>query len=675
MVSKRKRKLKEGSSMVKERTELYATPLSSHKYNKYREEIYTTIKNRNLILFGTYSVIKKSETCTFERLIAECFLNFPKVFGFMRYPNWPDSLKFDRVLRTLREKGLIVGGAGGKYSPGEISLTKFGEKIAKETESILNNQKIILTPKKTKSSGRSIDDKLTQYLKDTPQIKKFLDNRDGFSISEPEFRNILRCTLETPERVLKQNLEYFKNLAKLYNEKQLLDFLSLCENKFIKKGDTDRITQKQMKSPEEILHLFSTKEIDNDWSFVGYKPSDTGKWTHDYHRYPAKFIPQLVERLTDEYVSGKEAHINDPFMGCGTTIVTAISRGFKASGTDINKIAYLISKVKSTPINPEYLDKKIKQFLEILESSDESINPLIPQRHIDRINYWFTEEAKNDLGKILRAIYREEDLAIRDFFLVAFSHILKNCSIWLQGSTKPTRDLKKNSTKPYDALRKHLKKMQRGNEAFYNVVPLEVRENLIGYLNINGNDARNQPVSDDSIDLIVSSSPYVTSYEYADLHQLSTIWLDLTDDLTEYKKEFIGTSYKKYENKKLRSKIAMDIVNKMSTKSKKMVKEIEAFFIDMEEVFDESFRILKHGGRCCYVIGDTKLKGVDILNAEVFAESLQYPGFKLDRIIKREIPLKILPQKRDEKTGRFANNNNADSEAYPIEYIVIGLKE
>ena len=106
-----------------------------------------------------------------------------------------------------------------------------------------------------------------------------------------------------------------------------------------------------------------------------------------------------------------------------------------------------------------------------------------------------------------------------------------------------------------------------------------------------------------------------------------------------------------------------------------MAKGIKAFFIDMQEVFDESFRVLKHGSRCCYVIGNTKLKDVPILNAEVFAENLQHSGFKIDRIIKREIPLKILPQKRDEKTGRFAGNNNANSEAYPVEYIVIGLKE
>ena len=159
------------------------------------------------------------------------------------------------------------------------------------------------------------------------------------------------------------------------------------------------------------------------------------------------------------------------------------------------------------------------------------------------------------------------------------------------------------------------------------------------------------------------------------MHQLSTLWLDLADDLREYKKEFIGTSYKQYEGRSLASQIAFNIVDEMSHKSRKKAKEIEAFFIDMQEVFEESFRILKPGGRCCYVIGNTKLKGVDILNAQVFAESLQCLGFKLDKLIKREIPLKILPQKRDEKTGRFASKDQADSEAYPTEYIVIGLKE
>jgi len=436
-------------------------------------------------------------------------------------------------------------------------------------------------------------------------------------------------------------------------------------------------------SPNEILEWFNQTPIDQTWSFVGCKPSDTGKWTHGYHRYPAKFIPQLVERLIDTYITNGTAHVNDPFMGCGTTVVTAISRGFHASGTDINKVAHLVTGAKAKAIRPDYLEEKVKQFLsQICRPGEEQslfvksqICSQIPEKHMERIDYWFAEETRDEMGKILTLILDETDPAVKSFLLVAFSHVLKICSIWNQGSTKPTRDLKKRPTPPYDAIKRHLTKMLKGNAHFYEVVPAHVRNQLDNYLNIQIGSAKTQSVPDDSVDLIVSSSPYVTSYEYADLHQLSTIWLDLADDLKEYKKQFIGTSYKQYEDKPLRSQIASDIVAQMVPESKKKGKEIEAFFIDMQEVFNESFRILKPGGRCCYVIGNTKLKGVDILNAEAFAECLQYSGFKLNRLIKREIPLKILPQKRDEKTGRFASKDKADAEAYPTEYIVIGLKD
>ncbi len=434
-------------------------------------------------------------------------------------------------------------------------------------------------------------------------------------------------------------------------------------------------------SPQELINLFQSKNPEPAWSFEGCKPSETSKWTHGYHRYPAKFIPQLVEKLIEEYVVGNAVQLNDPFMGSGTTVATAISRGMAVSGTDVNAMAYLITKVKTTPIEPTYLDKKIKGLLATISPVDNPMfgnngnHVVIPQKHITRLDYWFSEDTKNELGKILGVIYQEEDSKIRDFFLVAFSHILKSCAMWLQGSTKPVRDLKKKPTQPRLALQRHLKAMQRGNERFYGVVPPNVRENLPPYLNIQLGDARQQPVANESVDLVVTSSPYVTSYEYADLHQLSTIWLDLAEDLAEYRQKFIGTAHKNYADRILTGQIANHIVAEMADKSKKMAQEIAAYFIDMQDVFNESYRILKRGGRCCYVIGNTKLKGVEILNAQAFAEGLSQAGFELDRVIVREIPSKILPQKRDEKTGRFASNEDADSLAYPIEYIVIGLKE
>jgi DNA modification methylase len=440
-----------------------------------------------------------------------------------------------------------------------------------------------------------------------------------------------------------------------------------------------RMPWRRVLSPQDILDAFENTPIEEAWAFRGCTPSDTGKWTHDYHRYPAKFIPQLVERLLDEYITMPTAHINDPFMGCGTTIVTAIARGFHASGTDINRVAHLITQVKATPIEPNYLAQRVEHLFRLVDKFESSpytahIEPRVPKRHLERIRYWFTEAAIRDLGILLNFIHREQDTVVRNFFLVAFSHILKRCSLWLQASTKPTRDLHKQPVAPFHAFRQHVKKMQQGNAAFYSIVPPRVRAEIDAYLNIRVGDARQQVVPDASVDLIVSSSPYVTSYAYADLHQLSTLWLDLTDDLRAYRKEFIGTASAD-RPRVLKSTLAQKIVAQLVTRSRAMAQEVETFFADMQEVFDESFRILKPGGRCCYVIGNTQLKGVDILNAQVFAESLQHSGFRLDRIIKREIPSKILPQKRDKKTGRFAKNQTADAEAYPVEYIVIGLKE
>lgn len=222
-------KSKQKTSMIKEQTAMY-TP-SIQPVEKYNEEVYTKIKIQDLILFGIYSVIKNGETCTYERLVAGCFHQFPKIFGFKRYQLWPDSLKFDRPLRTLREEGLIVGSVRDHFE-----LTEFGEKIAEETHSVLENKGTIIN-RKVAIKGRSVDDKLIEYIKESEPFKKFLNNPLEFTLSDSEFRSFLRCTLETPKRVIKQNLEYYKNVAKSYNERQVLQFLSFCERRFLGKGD------------------------------------------------------------------------------------------------------------------------------------------------------------------------------------------------------------------------------------------------------------------------------------------------------------------------------------------------------------------------------------------------------------------------------------------------------
>ncbi|MBU1879845.1 MAG: hypothetical protein KJ734_12930, partial [Chloroflexi bacterium] len=281
-----------------------------------------------------------------------------------------------------------------------------------------------------------------------------------------------------------------------------------------------------------------------------------------------------------------------------------------------------------------------------------------------------------ELGYILGRITAEPDARVRDFLKCCFSHILKTVSCWDMGSTKPTRDRQKNPKRPLAAFRSHLKRMMRGNRSLWKTVPPAVRADLDSYLNIQRSDARTQPVPDASVDLQITSSPYVTSYEYADLHQLTTLWLapDTARNLREYRREFIGTATKRLDQLPMPGHIAHHIAQEMEAQDPRMAAEIRAYFADMQECFVETARILKPGARCCYVIGNTTLKGVDILNAQAFAEGLQLAGLELERVIKREIPVKILPTVRDAATGRFASCDKADARAYPTEFIVVGRK-
>ncbi len=81
------------------------------------------------------------------------------------------------------------------------------------------------------------------------------------------------------------------------------------------------------------------------------------------------------------------------------------------------------------------------------------------------------------------------------------------------------------------------------------------------------------------------------------------------------------------------------------------------------------------GGKACIVIGNTELQGTPILNAEVFVEQMQDIGFATYKIIKREIPSKMLPQTRDPESGKFTSSSNSKKVlAYPIEYILIMQK-
>ncbi len=417
----------------------------------------------------------------------------------------------------------------------------------------------------------------------------------------------------------------------------------------------------------QITTLFAKTKIDYSWSFSDKTRKDTAYITHGYHRYPAKFIPQIVSRLAEKYTKEGDL-IVDPFGGCGTTLVEAKIMGRPSLGVDINPVAVLITKAKITPIDPQKIEKAFAALKAKLDTYNKDTKVKAPEH--ERIDYWFKPEEKRKLAFIFAEISKLKNQDIRDFFYCGFSNILKNCSILLQKSNKPTRDLNKKPSEPIQTFYKQVKMMMRGNARFYELS--KEKNHLQIPSQVYCTDARTVPVKNNSVKLIVTSPPYVTSYEYADLHQLTALWLEYTKDLSDFRKRFIGTSYHSKKDLILKSGLAEKIRNELLKKDKKTAEEVSTYFSEMNQVFAEMKRMLKKSGKACIVIGNTSLKGVEILNAEVFAEQLQNLGLKVADIIKREIPSKNLPSVRDEKTGKFAKISDKNKvSVYPTEYILI----
>lgn len=420
----------------------------------------------------------------------------------------------------------------------------------------------------------------------------------------------------------------------------------------------------------KIIKDFSKLKIKKNWSFADKKKFNTSYATHSYHRYPAKFIPQIVSNLLEDYTQ-KNDLILDPFGGCGTTLVESKLNGRKSIGVDINPVAILIAKVKTTQINPFLIDQELER-IKVALKQNTNIDDIELPKH-ERIDFWFKEGNKIKLAQLLNELVKIKNQDIKDFFFCGFSNILKDCSIWLQKSTKPTRDLQKKDVDPFQTFFRQIERMNKGNRSFYE--ELEKKQNLSIRCDVKCADARSTGIRANTVNTIITSPPYVTSYSYADLHQLSTLWFQYAEDLSKFRKSFIGSYANKEEKTNINSNIGEQIINELYSKEKSTAAEVSTYFNDMNKVYKEMNRVLKEDGRACIVIGNTTLRKVEILNAEVTTEQLINNGFQIENIIKREIPSRNLPYVRDEKTGKFTSlDNKSKTFVYPVEYIVVARK-
>ena len=164
------------------------------------------------------------------------------------------------------------------------------------------------------------------------------------------------------------------------------------------------------------------REIDVSFRYPNRAVGRRDSATHWIHSYPAKMFHRIPSVFLDTIELPTKASILDPFCGSGTVLLEANIRGHHAIGIDINPLARLISRVKTTPLDPSCLEEHLRSLLPRARRSRSSPPP---QSTLDS---WLSVPARRGLHRITVAIADIDDAAIRAFFLVTLTSIVRRVS-------------------------------------------------------------------------------------------------------------------------------------------------------------------------------------------------------------------------------------------------------
>lgn len=409
---------------------------------------------------------------------------------------------------------------------------------------------------------------------------------------------------------------------------------------------------------------FNTFPIDVFWNTGEEKEYKI----HRIHAYPAKF-PYFITTKALEYAKFIKHDINtiaDIFCGCGTTAFEARRNQIDYWGCDINPVATLIAKTKSRKYKSKLLNKYMYSILKYFTT--EPIENHYPNAN-SRLKYWYYEKQYNELKHLKNSIITQvppnSDYLL--FFLCAFSNILKKTSIWLTKSIKPQVDPQKVPADTLSAFTKQYYFMLSAND--------EIDTSLNTKVTIKTGSILSERTVTPIVDLIITSPPYVTSYEYADLHQLSSLWLDYSKDYRDLRMGSIGSIHHDYNFSSEWKRLNITghrIVSLLLDQHKIKAQSVAKYFLDMQAVSTKAYNMLNVNGHALFVVGNTEYKGVRIENAQHLVESLLNAGFKEIRATKRKISKKILTPYRD-KLGKFSSDST-HHKIYNEEFILIGRK-
>ena len=390
-----------------------------------------------------------------------------------------------------------------------------------------------------------------------------------------------------------------------------------------------------------------------EWTFNG---ALTRELTHCYHDYPARMIPQVAGKLLDLFAVGAKL-LFDPYCGTGTSLVEGLIRGINVAGTDLNPLACLIARAKTSTPDAQIVDRYISTFNKFAVQSQPA--HLFPKgwipinlpaiQGISRIDFWFKPDVIEKLSHIRKFIDEIEDDLVRLFFQVAFSETVRESS--------NTRN------EEFKLYRYNTKKLASFNPDVFGIMAIKLKRNRMGlnkYLAImqrfnyppavqiyDFNTVLGIPydkITPGSVDIVVTSPPYGDSHTtvaYGQYSRFSAAWLGLSEPDKIDRKLMGGIVLKKIPDFHCNS--LNQALSQICKVDKKRSLEVASFYADLRDSIFHVSQLIKPDGYACYVVGNRKVKGV-VLPTDTAIRSF-FECFDFDHIdtFYRSIPNKRMP--------------------------------
>lgn len=384
---------------------------------------------------------------------------------------------------------------------------------------------------------------------------------------------------------------------------------------------------------------------------VTYTPELLNHWT--VHPFPAR----MAANIPWEMLSARRRRLRvlDPMAGSGTSLIAGRAAGHSVYGVDSDPLAVLIAKVGTADAKVSRIENCARGALSSARRMNIAGKHAYPTNSDEEtrefVRYWFDLEARKQLAALSRAIQDMKDTSITKFLWCALSRMIitKDAGVSLArdvSHSRPHKTFTRAPVNPFDAFETALKRVIRAC-LFQGVQSAPKAQVWQG-------DARKLPFESESIDLVITSPPYLNAIDYMRGHKLSLVWMGhQINTLRQIRSDGVGTECGDSglaEDKIENFVHAMGPVQRLPVRFQRI---IQRYVNDMNAVMREISRVLVQKGQAVIVIGDCTLRGIYIKNSAAIRLLAASHALTLMSERRRRIPDKrrYLPPPR-QQSGR-----------------------